>query len=96
MQKTVIKMHILATLTSVTVLSRCQWYFKAKMTSEEKRRSSYQNGHGKSISPLYSFLLLFFFCVHACFIKLTDSRISDFHSDGKNVIDVYKFTHFLL
>ncbi|CAF92321.1 unnamed protein product, partial [Tetraodon nigroviridis] len=24
---------------------RCQWYFKAKMTSEEKRRSSYQNGH---------------------------------------------------
>uniref|UniRef100_A0A3B4UIK5 Ephrin type-A receptor 6 n=1 Tax=Seriola dumerili TaxID=41447 RepID=A0A3B4UIK5_SERDU len=23
----------------------CQWYFKAKMTSEEKRRTSYQNGH---------------------------------------------------
>uniref|UniRef100_A0AAQ6A8T4 receptor protein-tyrosine kinase n=1 Tax=Amphiprion ocellaris TaxID=80972 RepID=A0AAQ6A8T4_AMPOC len=23
----------------------CQWYFKAKMTSEEKRRTNYQNGH---------------------------------------------------
>lgn len=29
------------------VFSRCQWYFKAKMTSEEKRRTNYQNGHGK-------------------------------------------------
>uniref|UniRef100_H3CAL6 receptor protein-tyrosine kinase n=1 Tax=Tetraodon nigroviridis TaxID=99883 RepID=H3CAL6_TETNG len=27
------------------ITGRCQWYFKAKMTSEEKRRSSYQNGH---------------------------------------------------
>uniref|UniRef100_A0A673AW12 receptor protein-tyrosine kinase n=1 Tax=Sphaeramia orbicularis TaxID=375764 RepID=A0A673AW12_9TELE len=24
---------------------RCQWYIKAKMTSEEKRRTNYQNGH---------------------------------------------------
>ncbi|TMS06235.1 Ephrin type-A receptor 6, partial [Larimichthys crocea] len=28
------------------ITGRCQWYFKAKMTSEEKRRTSYQNGHG--------------------------------------------------
>uniref|UniRef100_A0A8D3ECJ5 receptor protein-tyrosine kinase n=1 Tax=Scophthalmus maximus TaxID=52904 RepID=A0A8D3ECJ5_SCOMX len=28
----------------------CQWYFKAKITSEEKRRTSYQNGHGKADS----------------------------------------------
>ncbi|KAM6979142.1 ephrin type-A receptor 6-like [Tautogolabrus adspersus] len=27
------------------ITGRCQWYFKAKMTSEEKRRTSYQNGH---------------------------------------------------
>eukprot|EP00066_Takifugu_rubripes_P020384 XP_011609650.1 PREDICTED: ephrin type-A receptor 6 [Takifugu rubripes] len=27
------------------ITGRCHWYFKAKMTSEEKRRSSYQNGH---------------------------------------------------
>ncbi|XP_071358872.1 ephrin type-A receptor 6-like isoform X2 [Trachinotus anak] len=26
------------------ITGRCQWYFKAKMTSEEKRRTSYQNG----------------------------------------------------
>lgn len=37
---------------SICVFCRCQWYFKAKMTSEEKRRSSYQNGHGKSASLL--------------------------------------------
>ncbi|XP_047193293.1 ephrin type-A receptor 6-like isoform X2 [Scophthalmus maximus] len=27
------------------ITGRCQWYFKAKITSEEKRRTSYQNGH---------------------------------------------------
>ncbi|XP_037645831.1 ephrin type-A receptor 6-like isoform X2 [Sebastes umbrosus] len=27
------------------ITGRCQWYFKAKMTSEEKRRTTYQNGH---------------------------------------------------
>ncbi|XP_075896095.1 ephrin type-A receptor 6 [Nelusetta ayraudi] len=27
------------------ITGRCQWYFKAKMTSEEKRRTNYQNGH---------------------------------------------------
>ncbi|XP_078117734.1 ephrin type-A receptor 6 [Sander vitreus] len=27
------------------ITGRCQWYFKAKMTSEEKR-TNYQNGHG--------------------------------------------------
>ncbi|XP_047457547.1 ephrin type-A receptor 6 [Mugil cephalus] len=27
------------------ITGRCQWYFKAKMTSEEKRRMNYQNGH---------------------------------------------------
>ncbi|XP_029314518.1 ephrin type-A receptor 6 [Cottoperca gobio] len=26
------------------ITGRCQWYFKAKMTSEEKRRTNYQNG----------------------------------------------------
>uniref|UniRef100_A0AAX7UP21 receptor protein-tyrosine kinase n=1 Tax=Astatotilapia calliptera TaxID=8154 RepID=A0AAX7UP21_ASTCA len=30
---------------SFSVFSRCQWYFKAKMTSEDKRRANYQNGH---------------------------------------------------
>ncbi|KAF3695000.1 Ephrin type-A receptor 6 [Channa argus] len=29
------------------ITGRCQWYFKAKMTSEEKRRTNYQNGHGE-------------------------------------------------
>lgn len=44
-----------------SVFSRCQWYFKAKMTSEEKRRTNYQNGHGKSISlALSSFFRTFF------------------------------------
>ncbi|XP_014872999.1 ephrin type-A receptor 6-like [Poecilia latipinna] len=27
------------------ITGRCQWYFKAKMTSEDKRRTDYQNGH---------------------------------------------------
>uniref|UniRef100_A0A673AYX9 Ephrin type-A receptor 6 n=1 Tax=Sphaeramia orbicularis TaxID=375764 RepID=A0A673AYX9_9TELE len=27
------------------ITGRCQWYIKAKMTSEEKRRTNYQNGH---------------------------------------------------
>ncbi|XP_068593660.1 ephrin type-A receptor 6-like [Cebidichthys violaceus] len=27
------------------ITGRCQWYFKAKMSSEEKRRTDYQNGH---------------------------------------------------
>ncbi|XP_053184180.1 ephrin type-A receptor 6-like [Scomber japonicus] len=27
------------------ITGRCQWYIKAKMTSEDKRRTSYQNGH---------------------------------------------------
>ncbi|XP_017279357.1 ephrin type-A receptor 6 [Kryptolebias marmoratus] len=27
------------------ITGRCQWYFKAKMTSEDKRRTNYQNGH---------------------------------------------------
>ncbi|XP_061579778.1 ephrin type-A receptor 6 [Cololabis saira] len=27
------------------ITGRCQWYFKAKMNSEDKRRTSYQNGH---------------------------------------------------
>ncbi|XP_034041773.1 ephrin type-A receptor 6-like isoform X2 [Thalassophryne amazonica] len=27
------------------ITGRCQWYIKTKMTSEEKRRTSYQNGH---------------------------------------------------
>ncbi|XP_063355421.1 ephrin type-A receptor 6 isoform X1 [Pelmatolapia mariae] len=27
------------------ITGRCQWYFKAKMTSEDKRRANYQNGH---------------------------------------------------
>lgn len=43
---------LLLLLTTASLLfSRCQWYFKAKMTSEEKRRTNYQNGHGKSIRP---------------------------------------------
>uniref|UniRef100_A0A669AWD5 Ephrin type-A receptor 6 n=1 Tax=Oreochromis niloticus TaxID=8128 RepID=A0A669AWD5_ORENI len=43
--------HIIAHLIkfllnqSFSVFSRCQWYFKAKMTSEDKRRANYQNGH---------------------------------------------------
>ncbi|KAM4609026.1 ephrin type-A receptor 6-like [Polymixia lowei] len=27
------------------ITGRCQWYIKAKMSSEEKRRTNYQNGH---------------------------------------------------
>ncbi|XP_041857056.1 ephrin type-A receptor 6 isoform X2 [Melanotaenia boesemani] len=27
------------------ITGRCQWYFKAKMTSEDKRQTDYQNGH---------------------------------------------------
>ncbi|XP_054471845.1 ephrin type-A receptor 6-like [Anoplopoma fimbria] len=27
------------------ITGRCQWYFKAKISSEEKRRTNYQNGH---------------------------------------------------
>ncbi|KAM9709734.1 ephrin type-A receptor 6-like [Menidia menidia] len=27
------------------ITGRCQWYFKAKMTSEDKRGTDYQNGH---------------------------------------------------
>ncbi|XP_077435812.1 ephrin type-A receptor 6 isoform X4 [Vanacampus margaritifer] len=27
------------------ITGRCQWYIKAKMTSEDKRRTDYQNGH---------------------------------------------------
>ncbi|XP_034417083.1 ephrin type-A receptor 6 [Cyclopterus lumpus] len=27
------------------ITGRCQWYFKAKMSPEEKRRTDYQNGH---------------------------------------------------
>ncbi|XP_061697749.1 ephrin type-A receptor 6-like [Syngnathoides biaculeatus] len=27
------------------ITGRCQWYIKAKMTSEDKRRTNYQNGH---------------------------------------------------
>lgn len=42
--------------TAPLLFTRCQWYFKAKMTSEEKRRTNYQNGHGKSIRPPLSLL----------------------------------------
>uniref|UniRef100_A0A8C9NHK5 receptor protein-tyrosine kinase n=1 Tax=Serinus canaria TaxID=9135 RepID=A0A8C9NHK5_SERCA len=31
--------------TSLVFLERCQWYIKAKMKSEEKRRAHLQNGH---------------------------------------------------
>uniref|UniRef100_A0A8B9ZC29 receptor protein-tyrosine kinase n=1 Tax=Buteo japonicus TaxID=224669 RepID=A0A8B9ZC29_9AVES len=31
--------------TSLVFLKRCQWYIKAKMKSEEKRRAHLQNGH---------------------------------------------------
>uniref|UniRef100_A0A8C6ZR83 Ephrin type-A receptor 6 n=1 Tax=Nothoprocta perdicaria TaxID=30464 RepID=A0A8C6ZR83_NOTPE len=31
--------------TSLAFLERCQWYIKAKMKSEEKRRAHLQNGH---------------------------------------------------
>lgn len=44
-------------ISFVSVCFRCQWYIKAKMTSEDKRRTSYQNGLGKwSISIVGLFL----------------------------------------
>uniref|UniRef100_A0AAQ4QCR0 receptor protein-tyrosine kinase n=1 Tax=Gasterosteus aculeatus aculeatus TaxID=481459 RepID=A0AAQ4QCR0_GASAC len=35
---------ILTLTSSLNLFSRCQWYFKAKMSTEEKRRTDYQNG----------------------------------------------------
>lgn len=42
----------------VVVSPRCQWYIKSKMSSEEKRRTNYQSGHGRtslSVSVAFSF-----------------------------------------
>lgn len=37
----------------VVVSPRCQWYIKSKMSSDDKRRTNYQNGNGRtSVSTL--------------------------------------------
>jgi len=40
-------MTIILIKTPLVFLKRCQWYIKAKMKSEEKRRTQLQNGDCK-------------------------------------------------
>lgn len=54
---------ILTLTSSLNLFSRCQWYFKAKMSPEEKRRTDYQNGQGKSICLFFSSQQITFICM---------------------------------
>nr|XP_023673328.1 ephrin type-A receptor 6-like [Paramormyrops kingsleyae] len=38
------------------ITGRCQWYIKAKMKSDEKRRSPYQNGHGRPVMIVVEYM----------------------------------------
>ncbi|CAB1347210.1 unnamed protein product [Coregonus sp. 'balchen'] len=47
-------------LSDLAIWIWCQWYIKSKMSSEDKRRTNYQNGHDPPsvLSPYLPFLLL--------------------------------------